>query len=129
MKIYDAKGAEGSITYVKPGSTMSAFNAGGVSSSPATIVSSKFFEHTPNVAVREALGQSTAIEAVQRCTAGRPHAFTEEFAYLIGKAPQTIRKIYSQTGSCFGIRPLKLGKRLLWPTDAIARLLGGGLTA
>lgn len=125
MKIYDVPAAECPTTYVKPGSTKLAFNADGVSSSPATIVSSNLFEHTSNVAVREALGQSTAIETVQRCTAGRPHAFTEEFAYLIGKAPQTIRKNYSQTGSCFGIKPLKLGNRLLWPVDAIARLLGG----
>jgi hypothetical protein len=68
-------------------------------------------------------------EAVLRCTAGRPHATTEEFGHLTGKAPQTIRKNYSQSGTCFGIRPLKLGNRLLWPTDAITRLLEGGLAA
>ncbi len=65
------------------------------------------------------------LEAVLRCTAGRPHATTEEFGHLTGKAPQTIRKNYCQTGACFGIRPLKLGNRLLWPADAIAQLLGG----
>lgn len=69
----------------------------------------------------------TLHEAVLRCTAGRPHATTEEFGHLTGKAPQTIRKNFSQTGTCFGIQPLKLGNRLLWPTDAIARLLEGGL--
>jgi hypothetical protein len=63
--------------------------------------------------------------AVLRCTAGRPHATTEEFGHLTGKASQTIRKNYSQTGACFGIRPIKLGNRLLWPADAIVRLLGG----
>jgi hypothetical protein len=125
MKIYDATDAEGPITYAKPGSTISAFNEGGGSSSPATIVSGKSFEHTSDIATRAVPWQTTPAEAVQRCTAGRPHAFTEEFAYLIGKAPQTVRKIYSQTGSCFGIIPLKLGNRLLWPVDAIARLLGG----
>ena len=71
----------------------------------------------------------TLRDAILRCTAGRPHATTEEFGHLTGKAPQTIRKNYSQSGSCFGIRPLKLGNRLLWPTDAIARLLEGGLIA
>jgi hypothetical protein len=125
MKIYDTPDAEGPITYVKPGSTMSGFNEGSASSPPVTIVGGKSFEHTSDVATRVVLGQPTPAEAVQRYTAGRPHAFTEEFAYLIGKAPQTVRKIYSQTGSCFGIMPLKLGNRLLWPVDAIARLLGG----
>ena len=125
MKIYDAPGAEGQIAYVKPGSAQSAFNSGSASSSPATVVGGKLFEHTSNGATSVLPGQSTSVEAVQRCTAGRPHAFTEEFAYLIGKAPQTVRKNYSQTGSCFGITPLKLGNRLLWPVDAIARLLGG----
>lgn len=71
----------------------------------------------------------TLHESVLRCTAGRPHATTEEFGHLTGKAPQTIRKHFSQTGTCFGIRPLKLGNRLLWPTEAITRLLEGGVTA
>ncbi len=59
-------------------------------------------------------------------TNGRPHATTSEFSYLIGKAPQTIRKIHSQSGACYGIRPLKLGNKLLWSVESIATLLEGG---
>jgi hypothetical protein len=65
-------------------------------------------------------------ELVLNYTNGRPHATTTEFSYLIGKAPQTIRKIHSQSGACYGIRPLKLGNRLLWSAESIATLLCGG---
>ncbi len=40
--------------------------------------------------------------------------------------PQTVRKSYCQTGEYFGIRPKKLGNRLLWPVEDIAKLLRGG---
>ena len=65
-------------------------------------------------------------EAVLRFTAGRPHATTAEFSHLTGKAPQTIRKNYSQNGVCFGIRPIKVGNTLLWPVEGISRLLVEG---
>ncbi len=72
-----------------------------------------------------AMADSSLHEAVLRCTDGRPHATTQEFGHLTGKAPQTIRKNFSQTGACFGIKPIKLGNRLLWPAAAIVSLLGG----
>ena len=71
------------------------------------------------------LGNPSLHESILRCTSGRPHATTAEFSHLTGKAPQTIRKNHSQTGACFGIRPIKVGNTLLWPADAIVRLLGG----
>ena len=71
------------------------------------------------------MADSSLHEAVLRCTSGRPHATTAEFSHLTGKAQQTIRKNHSQTGACFGIRPIKVGNTLLWPTNSIARLLGG----
>lgn len=41
---------------------------------------------------------------------------TEEFAELNGVKAQSVRKRYSQTGSYFGVRPLKLAnRRLKWP--------------
>ena len=41
---------------------------------------------------------------------------TEEFAELNGVKSQSVRKRYSQTGSYFGVRPLKLAnRRLKWP--------------
>jgi hypothetical protein len=59
-------------------------------------------------------------------TNGRPHATTTEYAHLIGKAQQTIRKNYCLTGDAFGIVPIKIGNRLLWPVEGIAQLLSGG---
>jgi hypothetical protein len=59
-------------------------------------------------------------------TNGRPHATTTEYAHLIGKAQQTIRKNYCLTGDAFGVVPIKVGNRLLWPIERIAQLLTGG---
>lgn len=59
-------------------------------------------------------------------TNGRPHATTTEFAHLVGRAQQTIRKNYCLTGNAFGVAPIKVGNRLLWPIDDIAHLLATG---
>jgi hypothetical protein len=59
-------------------------------------------------------------------TNGRPHATTTEYAHLIGKAQQTIRKNYCLTGDAFGVVPIKVGNRLLWPIEQIAQLLSAG---
>lgn len=49
---------------------------------------------------------------------------TEEFAEAVGMSPQTLRKRYSQTGSYFSVRPIKLpNRRLLWPADAVQQLI------
>ena len=48
-----------------------------------------------------------------------------EFAKAINRASQTIRKNYCLTGECFGIKPVKVGKFLLWPVVRIAALLNG----
>ena len=51
---------------------------------------------------------------------------TKEFAWLIDIKPQTILKRYSQTGSYFGVCPIKLPNRLLrWPADAIEKFQAG----
>jgi hypothetical protein len=55
-----------------------------------------------------------------------PMQTTEDFAAELGLMPQSIRKRYSQTGTYFGVRPVKLPNgRLLWPADAIERLTEG----
>lgn len=54
---------------------------------------------------------------------GRDHLTTAEFARATNRACQTIRKNYHMDGSCFGIRPVKVGNRLLWPVAAVAKLL------
>lgn len=60
---------------------------------------------------------------------GRDHLLTEEYALVTRGTPQTIRKNYCQKGECYGIRPVKVGSRLLWPVTQIAELLNGGLQA
>lgn len=51
---------------------------------------------------------------------------TDELAVRLGLSPQTLRKRFSQTGSYFNVRPLKLpNRRLLWPADALEQLIRG----
>ncbi len=50
---------------------------------------------------------------------------TSEYATALSKATQTIRKNYSLTGEAYGIRPTKVGNRLLWSVEKIAALLKG----
>lgn len=57
---------------------------------------------------------------------GRDHIQTNEIATVTNHRPQTVRKSYCMTGAYLGIRPLKLGNRLLWPVADIAKLLNGG---
>jgi hypothetical protein len=52
---------------------------------------------------------------------------TSEFAQVFNVASQTIRKNYSLTGEAYGIRPTKVGNRLLWSVAKIARRLEGAL--
>jgi hypothetical protein len=63
--------------------------------------------------------------ALSEVAAGRDHINTAEFARATNKSPKTVRKNYCLTGECFGIRPVKVGKNLLWPVTATAKLLGG----
>lgn len=49
-----------------------------------------------------------------------PGVPTKEFASTLNLQPQSIRKRYSQTGSYFGVLPIKLpNRRLLWPNNAL----------
>ena len=57
---------------------------------------------------------------------GRDHIKTAEFAHAMSRATQTIWKNHCLTGECFGIRPIKRGKFLLWPVAGIAQVLAGG---
>jgi hypothetical protein len=65
-------------------------------------------------------------EALAVIAAGRDHVPTNDFGKATLHADQTIRKNYCLTGECFGIRPVKVGNRLLWPVAEIAKLLTGG---
>lgn len=64
--------------------------------------------------------------SLAQIAAGRDHINTLEYGRAIDRAGQTIRKNYCYTGHCFGIRPVKIGNKLLWPVAQIAALLNGG---
>lgn len=66
-------------------------------------------------------------KALATISAGRDHIQTFEFARAFSRASQTIRKSYCLTGHYLGIRPIKLGNRLMWPVAEIAALLNGGV--
>ena len=54
------------------------------------------------------------------------HLDTESAARQLGVKPPTMRHSLCLRGHYLGIRPVKLPNgRLLWPQDAIQRLLGG----
>jgi hypothetical protein len=57
---------------------------------------------------------------------GRDHILTHEYAKAIGKSSQTIRKNYCVDGEVYGLRPVKIGGRLLWSVKDIAALLKEG---
>ncbi|MBU3587803.1 hypothetical protein ICN30_08195 [Polynucleobacter sp. 31A-FELB] len=48
---------------------------------------------------------------------------TPEFAQVFNVQPQTVRKSYCLTGHAYGIRPTKIGKRLLWSVAQITEKL------
>lgn len=55
-----------------------------------------------------------------------PRLTTEQVAHVFGIEPQTVRKRWSQTGSYFGLKPIKLpNRRLMWSADAVAKFLRG----
>lgn len=59
--------------------------------------------------------------------AGRVNITTREFAKVINKAPQTVRKVYCLTGEAYGIKPVKVGNGLNWGVAHTAALLNGGV--
>ena len=52
---------------------------------------------------------------------------TPEIAQVFNVASQTVRKNYSLTGFAYGIKPTKIGNRLLWSVAQIAEKLRGAL--
>ncbi|WP_175906123.1 hypothetical protein [Burkholderia seminalis] len=57
--------------------------------------------------------------------ANQEYLSTEELAGVFAVEPQSILKQRSKTGTYNGIRPVKPGRRLLWPVDAVKRSLNG----
>lgn len=56
-----------------------------------------------------------------------PYLVTDEAAFIVRRRPQTLRKAYSTTGAFLGVVPKKVGRRLLWPRDALMRLIEEGV--
>lgn len=48
---------------------------------------------------------------------------TAEVAEILNKDPQTVRKNYSQFGEAYGLKPVKIGNRLLWRVKDIALII------
>lgn len=51
---------------------------------------------------------------------------TNELSEALNKAGQTVRKIYCLEGAVYGIVPVKVGNRLLWSVEKVAKLMTGG---
>lgn len=66
------------------------------------------------------------LPSISRVAGGRDFLTTTEFAGLLSRSPQTARKYHHEQGHAWGIRPIKIGRSLLWPVAAVNRLLGGG---
>lgn len=58
-----------------------------------------------------------------RIAQGRDHINTAEYGRAINRSGQTIRKNLCVYGEAYGIRPVKIRGRLLWPVTAIAAIL------
>ena len=52
---------------------------------------------------------------------------THEIAKIFSVKPQTVRKNFCLTGEVYGIKPTKIGNRLLWSVAKIAERLRGAL--
>lgn len=49
---------------------------------------------------------------------------TDAMAEAVGVRAQSVRKRYSQTGTYFGLRPVKLpSRRLMWDANAVIKFL------
>ncbi|OIQ94830.1 hypothetical protein GALL_231850 [mine drainage metagenome] len=61
-----------------------------------------------------------------RIAQGRDYLLTDEMARAFGRSGQAARKNYCLTGHSWGIKPRKVGGRLLWPVVEVARVLTEG---
>ena len=64
--------------------------------------------------------------ALAKLAGNRDAITTPEFAQVISAKQQTLRKNYCLTGHAYGIKPIKIGNRLLWSVEKIAQMLSRG---
>ncbi|CAG9234863.1 hypothetical protein [Burkholderia vietnamiensis] len=71
-------------------------------------------------------GHIAAAPVQPRAPTEHSYLTTEALADSMGLQAQSVRKRYSQTGSYFGLKPVKLAnRRLMWEADAVAKFLRG----
>jgi len=68
---------------------------------------------------------AVAVPAARLAVSLRPYISTEEAADLVLRQPDTLRKSHSLTGTFLGVRPRKVGRRLLWPRAELMALIAG----
>jgi hypothetical protein len=62
---------------------------------------------------------------LSRLAGDRDLITTEELAIIFNAQPQTIRKNFCLKKQYLGIKPLKIGKRLLWKITDVAKVING----
>ena len=77
--------------------------------------------------VRNPFNNNTLPAGLASLAGNRDLITTQEFAQVFNVASQTIRKNYCQTGKAYGIKPTKIGNRLLWPVSQMAQILRGAI--
>jgi hypothetical protein len=55
----------------------------------------------------------------------KKYSNTKEAAVHLKCSEQNLRKNYCLNGHCYGIVPIKVGNRLLWGDEYIAKVLNG----
>ena len=64
-------------------------------------------------------------DGLARIANGRDNLSTNEAAYAIGAAPQTIRKHLCLYGHFHGVKPIRIGSRLYFKVSDLAPLVRG----
>ena len=75
---------------------------------------------------KEGIEFTTIPPALAKLAGNRDAITTPEFAQVISAKQQTLRKNYCLTGHAYGIKPIKIGNRLLWSVEKIAQMLSRG---
>ena len=69
------------------------------------------------------------LPALMEVAQGRDHINTAEYGRAINRSGQTIRKNLCLNGEAYGVRPVKIRGRLLWPVADIAAILAADAMA
>lgn len=85
-------------------------------------------QNTRLIKMNQSTNQATNLPPGLSAIAGnRDLITTPEFAQVFNVATQTVRKNFCLTGYAYGIKPTKIGNRLLWSVSQIAEKLRGAI--